>query len=140
MSYRRQEELKHRLAEVETMDTIGQPDPWVRRRPHAWLHATERTQATVRQLSEQLRRFLDDRVWSEDRRVMELMSGIEARAATLRDVPVDLVTEIDAMAPTITLPMERLLYTPVTRTPTDSTDSQADEGSSPSPRCTRPST
>ncbi|MFI1174851.1 DUF3375 domain-containing protein [Streptomyces melanogenes] len=125
LSYRRQEELKQLLAEIEAMDEIGEPDPRMRRMPHAWLDAAERTQATVRQLSEQLRRFLDDRVWSEDRRVMELMSGIEARAATLRDVPVDLFTEIDATAPTITLPMERPLYTPVTRTPIDSTDIQA---------------
>ncbi|MFD7298895.1 DUF3375 domain-containing protein [Streptomyces sp. NPDC059897] len=125
LSYRRQEELKQLLAEVEAMDAIDDPDPRMRRMPHAWLDAAERTQATVRQLSEQLRRFLDDRVWSEDRRVMELMSGIEARAAGLRDIPVDLVTEVDAMAPTITLPMERPLYTPVTRTPIDSTDIQA---------------
>lgn len=123
LSHRRQDEFKKLLAEVEAMDAIGEPDPRMRRIPRDWLDAAERTQATVRQLSEQLRRFLDDRAWSEDRRVMELMSGIEARAIALRDTPgMDLIVEIDAAAPAITLPMERPLYAPVTRTPIDSAD------------------
>ncbi|MCQ9184296.1 DUF3375 domain-containing protein [Streptomyces sp. IBSBF 2953] len=123
---RRQEELKRLLAEVETMDAIGEPDPRMRRMPRDWLEAAERTQATVRQLSEQLRRFLDDRVRTEDRRVMELMRGIETHALALRDVAdVHLVAEIDAAAPTIVLPMERPLYTPVAKAPIDSTGIQA---------------
>ncbi|WP_328351754.1 DUF3375 domain-containing protein [Streptomyces sp. NBC_00445] len=65
----RQDELKTLLAEVETMEAIGEPDPRMRRMPRDWLEAAERTQATVRQLSDQLRRFLDDQVRSEDRRV-----------------------------------------------------------------------
>lgn len=125
LSTRRQEELKRLLAEVEAMDAIVEPDPRMRRIPRAWLDAAERTQATVRQLSEQLRRFLDDRVWLEDRRVMELMSGVETHALALRATPgVDLVMEIDAAAPSIMLPMERPLYAPVTRTPIDSTGIQ----------------
>ncbi|MFD9794023.1 DUF3375 domain-containing protein [Streptomyces sp. NPDC059070] len=123
---RRQEELKKLLAEVEAMDAIGEPDPRMRRMPRDWLEAAERTQSTVRQLSEQLRRFLDDRVRSEDRRVLELVRGIESHLLALRDVPgVDLVVEIDAAAPAIVLPMERPLYTPVVRTAIDSTGIQA---------------
>jgi hypothetical protein len=65
----------------------------------------------VRQLSEQLRRFLDDQVWLENRRVMDLLRNIEATAIGLRDERVtDFSHEIDATAPDVTLPMERPLY------------------------------
>ena len=75
----------------------------------------------MRQLSEQLRRFLDDQVWFENRRVIDLLRGIEARALSLRDEPgIDLTMEVDALAPDITLPMERPLYTPVRKPRIDS--------------------
>jgi hypothetical protein len=67
----------------------------------------------VRQLSEQLRRFLDDQVFLENRRVLDLVKSIEASALRLRDDGVPPVgAEIDALAPTVNLPMERPLYTP----------------------------
>ena len=79
---------------------------------HDWLDAGERTQSTVRLLSEQLRRFLDDQVWLENRRVMDILRSIESRSLALRDrVGGDFTHEIDATAPTIRLPMERPLYT-----------------------------
>lgn len=121
----RQDELKTRLAEVEAMEAIDEPDPRMRRMLRDWLEAAERTQATVRQLSDQLRRFLDDQVRSEDRRVLELVRTIEAHALALRDVVgVGLIAEIDAAAPAIALPMERPLYTPVVKAPIDSTGIQ----------------
>ena len=55
-------------------------DPRLRHVHHDWLQAAEAAQATVRQLSEQLRRFLDDQVWFENRRVIDLLRDIEARA------------------------------------------------------------
>ncbi|MFE9460714.1 DUF3375 domain-containing protein [Streptomyces californicus] len=118
----RQDELKRLLAEVERMEAIEEPDPRMRRMHRDWLEAAERTQATVRQLSDQLRRFLDDQVRSEDRRVLELVRAIEAKALALRDVTgVGLTAEIDAAAPAIALPLERPLYAPVVTTPIDST-------------------
>ena len=79
---------------------------------HDWLDAGERAQATVRQLSEQLRRFLDDQVWLENRRVMELLRSIESSALTLRDPsrPPTSCTRSTPRAPTVRLPMERPLY------------------------------
>lgn len=122
----RQDELKKLLAEVETMEAIGEPDPRMRRMSRDWLEAAERTQATVRQLSDQLRRFLDDQVRSEDRRVLQLVREIESRALVLKDAPgVNLVAEVEAAAPAITLPMERPLYTPLVKAPIDSTGIQA---------------
>ena len=45
------------------------------------------SQRAVALLSQQLQRFLDDRAWIENRRIMDLLHGIEAKALTLRDAP-----------------------------------------------------
>lgn len=117
LSQTRQEELNRLLEAVQRLDAITTPDPRLRRIHHDWLGAGERTQATVRRLSEQLRQFLDSRVWFENRRVLDLIRGIEASALALRDQDVDLTVEIDATSPNILLPMERPLYTPLDKTP-----------------------
>lgn len=96
---------------MQTIDGIGEPDVRLRTVHHDWQEAGERTQATVRLLSEQLRRFLDDRIWLENRRVVDLLLSIERTALALRDhAPVAFETEIDATAPSFVLPMERPLY------------------------------
>ena len=80
---------------------------------HDWLDAGTRAQDTVRRLSEQLRRFLDDQAWLENRRVMDLLRNIESSAYSLRDLPHDgFEHEIDSPTPTVNLPMERPLYRP----------------------------
>lgn len=90
-----------------------------------WIDAGERTQATVRMLSEQLRRFLDDQVWLENRRVFDLLHDIEGHALAVRDQPpTGTVMEIDDTAPTVVLPFERPLYTP--KTPVTLDDQPAD--------------
>ena len=65
------------------------------------------------QLSQQLRRFLDDQAWLENRRIMDILHGIEAKALALRDFPPrgEMMTIADTVAD-IELPMERPLYTP----------------------------
>jgi hypothetical protein len=52
---------------------------------HDWLEAGEHTQRTVAQLSQQLRRFLDDRAFLENRRILDLLHGIESKALALRE-------------------------------------------------------
>jgi hypothetical protein len=90
---------------------------------HDWLEAGERTQSTVRQLSEQLRRFLDDRVWLENRRVIDLLRRIELTALAVRDhAPKGPFSELDATAPQVALPFERPLYSPPARMTVDSGD------------------
>jgi len=117
LSQARQEELTRLLEAVQNLDAITAPDPRLRRIHHDWLGAGERTQTTVRRLSEQLRQFLDSRIWFENRRVMNLIQGIEKSALELRDYDVDFTAEIDATSPNILLPMERPLYTPLDKTP-----------------------
>jgi hypothetical protein len=121
LSPNRQEELVELLERVQALDSLD-ADPRVRHIHHDWLEAAERTQATVRQLSEQLRRFLDDQVWFENRRVIDLLRNIESTALRLRDqrdVPV--VMEMNAAAPKVVLPMERPLYAPPEKARIDST-------------------
>jgi len=133
LSADRQEELTQLLSRVHELDAIDAADPRLRHIHYDWLDAGERTQATVRQLSEQLRRFLDDQVWFENRRVIDILRSIESSALALREHRgVRLVTEIDAAAPAIGLPMERPLYSPLRRAAIDSGPvDQEDDDSDP---------
>jgi len=114
LSAARQEELTGLLEAVHSLEDLTGKDTRLRHVHYDWLDAAEQTQATVRQLSEQLRRFLDDQVWFENRRVIDILRGIESHVLRLRDqkdIPVTM--QIDAPAPVITLPLERPLYAPV---------------------------
>ena len=85
LSQARQEELSGLLDSVHQLTEITGKDPRLRHIHYDWLDAAERTQATVRHLSEQLRRFLDDQVWFENRRVIDILRGIESHALELRE-------------------------------------------------------
>ena len=129
LSQARQEELTELIGKVQQLAELGEPDPRMRRIHYDWLDAGERTQDTVRQLSEQLRRFLDDQVWFENRRVIDILRSIEASALRLREDrgTAALTTQIDGTSPAITLPMERPLYSPVAKARLDSTSVQPGE-------------
>jgi flagellar motility protein MotE (MotC chaperone) len=133
LSQSRQEELTMLLDEVHRLEAVTHADSRLRHIHYDWLDAAGRTQATVRQLSEQLRRFLDDQVWFENRRVMDVLRSIEGHALALRDernVPV--TSEIDGSSPVIRLPMERPLYSPVRKARIDSDAvTDADEEADP---------
>lgn len=118
----RQDELAELLTRVQELEAVGDADERLRFVHHDWLEAAEATQATVRQLSDQLRRFLDDQVWLENRRVMEVLRGIESKALRLRELASpDFECAVDATSPDIVLPMERPLYTPSVKYELDST-------------------
>jgi hypothetical protein len=135
LSQARQEELASLLARVDELAGLAERDPRLRRVHYDWLDAAERTQAVVRQLSEQLRRFLDDQAWFENRRVIDILREIESNALRLRGMPAPAVMmEIDTAAPAITLPFERPLYAPVRKPRIDSDDIRpagADEETDP---------
>lgn len=109
LSAERQDELAALLDRVQALGAI-EADPRVRRVHHDWFDAAERTQATVRSLSEQLRRFLDDQVWLENRRVLELTRAIETAALAVRDRPPASGLELDDAQVPIVLPIDRPLY------------------------------
>ena len=113
MSESRQDELTTLLERVLTLPPVTElsPDKRLRRVHYDWLEAGEHAQRTVALLSQQLRRFLDDQAWLENRRIMDLLHGIEAKALRLRGaIPLGAVHHIDALSPSIDLPMERPLY------------------------------
>lgn len=112
LSEGRQEELSELLDAVHRMSQLS-ADRRVRRVHYDWADAAERTQQTVRGLSEQLRRFLDDQVWVENRRVLDLVRAVEASALAVRDrPPADIGVHVDEPGLPIALVFERPLYDP----------------------------
>ncbi len=126
LSAEKQVELSELLDRVhDTSDDhnvdIKELDPRLARTHFDWIEASERTQRTVRQLSEQLRRFLDDRVWLENRRVFELLAHIENRALRARGSNPDIEMTIDDNKVSLSLPCERPLFRPSRTTELDTT-------------------
>ena len=109
LSESRQQELTDLLNRVTALEEV-ETDRRMRGIHHDWSEAAERAQRTVRQISEQLRRFLDDQVWMENRRVLDLVRDVESAALELRDGPPAFGLEIDEPGIAITLPFERPLY------------------------------
>ena len=131
LSAERQAEFEQLLDRVLALDALADADPRTRRIHYDWLAAGERTQATVRLLSEQLRRFLDDSVWLENRRIVEILNNIQSRAIALRDNETDLPgAQLDTFAPDLGLPLERRLYEPRHKARIDS-ESAETEGADP---------
>ena len=106
----RQDELTDLLHRLHQLEDLPDLDQRLARVHYDWIDASERTQGTVRQLSEQLRRFLDDQVWMENRRVLELVRTVEGLALDLREAPPPFGLEVDLPGIEIALPFERPLY------------------------------
>lgn len=129
LSHQRQTELTDLLDRLGRIEHLADQDERLTRVHFDWLDACERTQATVRLLSEQLRRFLDDQAWVENRRVFELLRGIESKALRLRAMAEPpIATELDDTRVSINLPTERPLYHSARPAPIDSTAVQAGDG------------
>ena len=115
MSRSRQDELTELLDRVLRLESVMElsPDPRLKRVHHDWLEAGEHAQRTVALLSAQLRRFLDDQAYLENRRIMDILRSIEAGALAVRtSVPTGDFMHIADTAPTIELPLERPLHAP----------------------------
>lgn len=118
LSSRRQEELTELLDRVLELPAVAelQPDVRTRRIHYDWMEAGEHTQRTVAALSQQLRRFLDDQAWLENRRIMDILRSIEGKALALREsVIAGNVMEMNAAHVDIELAMERPLFTPAVK-------------------------
>jgi len=115
MSPARQEELGALLAKVFDLRPVQElePDRRMLRVHYDLLQAGEVTQRTVARLSEQLRRYLDDKAWLENRRIMQLVREIEQSALALRDQPpAGPISAVDEPRPDIDLTMDRPLFSP----------------------------
>jgi hypothetical protein len=115
MSQSRQEELSRLLARTLSLPPVAamRPDSRLQRVHYDWLEAGEHTQRTVARLSEQLRRFLDDQAWLENRRIMDILHSIETHALALREaIPPGNFMPLAETQASVDLPLERPLYKP----------------------------
>ncbi len=115
MSPRRQETLSELLERVLALDPVAElgPDRQLLRIHYDWLEAGETAQRTVARLSEQLRKYLDDQVWLENRRILGIIRAVEQHALAVRnDPPREGLIELDQSAPAVDLTMDRPLFSP----------------------------
>jgi hypothetical protein len=130
MSPSRQSELSQMLERVFSLDPVKEmkPDRRLTRIHYDWVQAGEATQRTVARLSEQLRRYLDDKAWQDNRRIMKVVRDIEHHALALRDAPpTGRVTDLEEAAPDISLIMDRPLFVPPLKLTIDEIATNADE-------------
>lgn len=115
MSPAKQEELSdllHKALEMEAVKSLH-PDHRLLRIHYDWLEAGETAQRTVARVSQQLRKYLDDQAWLENRRIMHIIRAIEQKALAARNrPPSDSFMELEEMRPAITPVMDRPLFTP----------------------------
>jgi hypothetical protein len=109
-----QEQLGRLLDKLAVLETRGlQGGSELRRIVHQLRHASETTETTATHISRQSRRQRNERARLENRRMMQLLRGIEQKALALRDsAPDTAFIDIDEPAPTLGLPMDRMLFNP----------------------------
>ncbi|AGF77790.1 Protein of unknown function (DUF3375) [Desulfocapsa sulfexigens DSM 10523] len=115
MSLSRQAELTEMLTKVLGFEAVKELkiDPRLKRIHYDWLEASNHTQRTVAKLSHQLRRYLDDKAYLENKRIIDILQKIQATAIEVRDnMPAGFFMEVDEAAATIALPFERPLFSP----------------------------
>jgi flagellar motility protein MotE (MotC chaperone) len=115
MSSQRQEEFTQLLDVVCEMPTLKPlvADRRFRRMHYDWLIAGEHTQRTVAALSQQLRRYIDDRTYLENRRIIELLRKIEGTTLEVRsEFPEGAFMTLEQPGVELNLPFERPLFVP----------------------------
>ncbi len=125
-----QEELSRQLDRIYELEELGdlRKDFRLKRIHFDWMEAGGQTQGTVRRLSRQLRRYLDDRAFWENRRIIGLLDAIEKKAVGLRDEKVEgFWMEVDEAKARVNLPMEQKLYTPQQKADLDSRIEEEDD-------------
>lgn len=115
MSAESQEEMSRQLDKVYELDSLGEltEDRRLRRIHFDWMAAGEQTQRTVARLSKQLRRYLDDRAFWENRRITEVLDSIEKKAVHLKNKqPEGVFAEAEEQRVHVALPMDHPMFTP----------------------------
>lgn len=116
MSAPRQEELAELLEAVYDLEEVRSlnPAPFLAGIKFSLMDAGEKVYKTNSMLVEQLRKFLDEQGYLENRRIMELVKGIERKAVAIKAAP---PTErdfalLDDIRPELELVMARGLFVP----------------------------
>ncbi len=124
MSSSSQEEFTSLLDRVFELKELGDltDDIRLKRIHFDWINAGEQTQRMVARLSRQLRRFLDDRSYYENKRIVRLLDSIDQKALEVREdpPPEQNFMKLDGVRPSLQLPMERPLFSPPLKIELDS--------------------
>ncbi len=119
MSPDRQLELQELLNRVYELEEIAalEPDVFLARIKFYLLEAGEKVYTTGNQLVDQLRRFLDNQAWLENRRIMDIIKEIEKGAVQIKSYPPGgTFTHLDSVKPQFDLAMDRSLFSPPRQT------------------------
>lgn len=112
------QETLHKVLQLTEIDALNkEQDPLLVGIRFRLLEAGEKVNSTCALLVEQLRRYLDDQAWLENRRIMEIVREIEQSAITIRQnpPPEKVFTHLAPLKPEIELPMARGLFRPALR-------------------------
>jgi hypothetical protein len=107
------DDLLSKLFELEAVQSMS-PDRFLQHIRYFLLEAGEKVYQTNNLLVEQLRRYLDDQAWLENKRIMEIIKDIEKRAVEIKAcAPADSAfTELDDIRPSLEPVMSRSLFNP----------------------------
>lgn len=109
----RQQELADLLDNIlalETLEDLAQ-ESFLPEAKYSLLDAGRVVYKTTNRLADQLRRYIDDRVHLENKRIMEIIRDIEQKALEIKEnPPQDFCFEIDDTSPEIDLTMARTLH------------------------------
>jgi flagellar motility protein MotE (MotC chaperone) len=116
MSQPRQDELQTLIDKVMHLQEVRslEPDALLPRIKFHLMEAGDKVQQTCASLAEQLRKFLDDQAWLENKRIMDLIHEIEKQAIEIKHEPppAKAFMRLAESRPAINLPMARKLFTP----------------------------
>lgn len=116
MSPAHQTELSELLEVIFSLDEIRElePDIFLKHIKFYLLDAGEKVQKTNNLLVEQLRKYLDDQAYLENKRIAVLIKDIEKRAVEIKDDPPRerSFAELDELKPRLNLIMSRGLFIP----------------------------
>jgi hypothetical protein len=120
MSPAKQEEFNDLIQQVLNLEEVKActPDELLPRMKYHLLEAGEKVQRTSSSLVEQLRRYLDDQVWLENKRIMAIIHEIEKQAVAIKQQPPDkreAFMFLDETKVSCDLPMSRALFRPPSR-------------------------
>lgn len=119
MSPAKQEEFNDLIQKVLALDEVKdcEPDELLPKIKYHLLEAGEKVQRTSSSLVEQLRRYLDDQVWLENKRIMSIIHEVEKLAIDIKQTPPkdkDFAF-LDDIKAQIELPVSRVLFRPPSR-------------------------
>ncbi len=119
MSPAKQENFNELIQKVLALEEVKscEPDELLPKMKYHLLEAGEKVQRTNSSLIEQLRRYLDDQVWLENKRIMAMIHDIETSAIAIKqNQPKEKdFASVDDTKANIQLPIARTLFHPPQR-------------------------